>query len=387
MMKSLKSFLGYSERGLVAAWFSDLAQAEDAHLVLAELLDGPSETYKKWPYEWESADRLLFILEPGFSGFGDPDGVIVALGRDDQPQAVLYIEAKRHPLLAEWNDSINAVAKDRTRGWNSSHLVVQVARRLAFTSALGKNGRQVGKPVVFGPTRDYWKVESKQRVMKLSKELNIRWADQWLRGAHVCVATLTSTARHGKDPTLLDAGNDALEAILGSWGLLPNPHPLVHLGLDDLLEARMPFPTLEETFLFNAWDTVTPVLTWKNWRNLAEKTFGAAPFAELDSWLVQNNLKKVTGRPGQAYRLHKYKGKAAVRLVGSAGPSGPILEIQVYPKTRHAFAGNTPLDQHIPPGWEDWSARRGIGKWFAANGMDAAPPNAASLKRILLVPG
>ncbi len=70
-------WLGYSERGFVGAWFADLYNLSSAAEKLAGVmpLDGVSKDLSEAIHQ---ANAITTLLEPSFSGFGDPDGLLVS---------------------------------------------------------------------------------------------------------------------------------------------------------------------------------------------------------------------------------------------------------------------------------------------------------------------
>jgi len=312
----INRWLGYSERGLMAAWFQDLhALDASAAPVLAQLLCDADLEEGEFKHAVEGADSLRTILEPGFAGFGDPDGIIVFF-RDGEPIAWLQVEAKRGPLVTEWTD--NVIAKEGD--WRSSHLVVQVARRVAV-------------------------------VGRASSPLQCPSA----------IVTLTSS-RWDPQPSMLTAGDRVLDSILGQWNIPPEHPPIVHLGLDEIVSRRGTFPTLEDTFCFNLLDTVaqgTQIegdVAWDLW----ETRCGSQPLERLRQALPIKD--RVLGHRGK-YELY-LKGKngpAAIKLMPCYGPGGPtlcqcstalILELRHH-EDRVASHG-------IPAGWKSWSEQWGV---------------------------
>jgi hypothetical protein len=353
-------WLGYSERGLMAAWFQDLhALDASAAPVLAQLLCDAGLEEGTFKQAIESADSLLTILEPGFAGFGDPDGIIVFI-RGGEAIAWLQVEAKRGPLVTEWTPAVTA----RGNEWNSSHLVVQVARRVAFWSRRENTAQPA--PIEFFSRADYWRnptgSASRSREMKLEKSLVLEWLSARLPPLGRPSAVLTLTASRWDPPrSMLTAGDHVLDDILGTWNIPRRRPPIVHLGLDDIVSRRSTFPTLEDTFRFNLLDTVvqgTQLEKDKAW-DLWETRCGSGPLDRLRQTAPIKDL--VLGHRGK-YELYNdgTSGKAAVKLMPCYGPGGPTLckssTALILELRHHADRTASP---GIPAGWKSWSEQWG----------------------------
>lgn len=338
-------WLGYSERGLMAAWFHDLcglgnrAVGEVAAMLFRAGLTDPALIAAIG-----RADELLAILEPSFSQFGDPDGILV-FRRADRPLAWLQVEAKRGPLVTEWTAKVGAAGGGK---WKSSQLVVQVARRMAFRGATTTSRARVS----FTASNDYWR-GARGRVMELQKASICEWIDDLHlnRTTPSAVVTLTSSCWDAA-ATMLTAGDSALTAILRPWGI-QRPRPQVlHLGLDDLVPQRGLFPTLQATFRFNLLDTVSQATdlepdAWDRWEGRCNAAAVQGLHAHLSGTLVHEH--------GGRYGLYVdgRNGPAAVKLMPCYGPGGPVLDL------RHRPDPGSPA-MAIPPGWKSWSAVWGV---------------------------
>jgi len=329
-MTNKNEWLGYSERGLLAAWFQDLCNRPNAPKVFQQL-EGVNDASTDVRKAIRNADAITTVLEPSFAGFGDPDGIVV-FRSGEKPLAALYIEAKRGPLATEWNDEM--VKKNGE--WKSSHLVVQIARRIAFIHAQSCDDG----PIEFHRKQDYWKGKrgrkmrlEKQNVLRLIRELN-------LRGIPSVPVTLTSSA-HLKGEL---SGDNALRNIQESWGWKQNMQGVIHMGFDTLLSHSAEFPLLRGTFDWNWPDTIVPT-GWEEWSRRAQIDFGQS-FERLREWAGENDHEWFDeSGPTKSYMRLRCKRRVSARLRGCYGPGGPILDFQL----RDGCELKNP-----PTGWRWW---------------------------------
>lgn len=357
-------WLGYSERGLVGAWFFDLCQlgarGPAALATLSVTQNLPAATREAI----RQANGVVTILEPGLSHFGNPDGIVV-LQRDGRTLGALYVEAKRGPLLREWS---GAVSGKLASSWASSHLVVQAARKRAFLATLA-DSEAPKTPVSFAATDDYWRA-GKGRTMHLKKPTVVALLKDSLGLPAVADASavLTLTASAWCWPGLSLAGDAAFQAILAAWRLpqqVPN-----HLGFDELYCWGDSFPLLRRTIQVNLWDMVAPAGPWEEWldRTTAPDVFGPGPLARLRTWATAQTLILCPpARAGGPYGRGKRGREVCLRLFGCCGPGGPLLALDLA----HGLA--VPL----PEGWQPWAS---------AFGVTDLPPVTTRWVRHLLVP-
>jgi hypothetical protein len=356
----MNRWLGYSERGLAGAWLQDLCGRENAPNAPLEFLQ-TGDCPDPLAAALAQSNALTTVVEPGFAGFGNPDGLIIAEthhGNERQATALMLVEGKRGPLATEWNGDIG----DPGTPWKSSHLVVQTARGAAFLHKLAHRDPVLDatNEILFSANWDHWRREGNNvRTMKLKKTSLVQFLDNSGACGDIPSAniTLTSSAWPYGNPPAVPAlellGTDAFGDVLDCWEVDCVP---IQLGFEFLLEHQNDYRLFWETFRFCEWDTLGKQLAWATWLTHAEAAFGHDSLARVDQWAMQRGGLAAPIR-GDAERF-MYVGHPparVARLFGCYGPGGPILDLQI-----HQHHGEPAL----PDGWTWWP-------WSAALG---APP-------------
>ncbi|CAL1125139.1 unnamed protein product [Cladocopium goreaui] len=282
------------------------------------------------------ANEVTTILEPGLSQFGSVDGVVVFRGECGN-KAVLLIEAKRQPLCKEWNNHISK-ADDK---WNSSHLVVQIARKIAFIQQLKACGSDA--EICFQASKDYWSGALRRMSLKKASVLGLIRRYEFGK-----VPILTATFTAGNWLPQPSSGDKALNDVLGPWGLSDQGGP-IHLDFRRCLAAGdKVFPLFCRTFSLCGWDTIYEGRDWREWRDHVKDQGAAGALEDLEHWAKEESLSWTHCHHRKSMEHNTLKRgrplRAVARTRGSYGTSGPMLDLQI----KHG------VELRMPRGWNCW---------------------------------